>query len=173
MLSGIATVRSFHADDLDAVAAVHAEAFPRQSLSREWIAANAGAYPRARYFVAEEGAEVVGYVLWLEKSGFRHAVVLELEQIAVAASHRRRGVGEALIRQSLLDVRRQIEIRGSTISAVMVTTRADNRAKGLYERVLGAKVEATISGLFAADEVIMVAKNPMSSSTSFERSREE
>ena len=41
----------------------------------------------------------------------------------------------------------------------MVTTRADNAAQRLYKRVLGAEVEATITNLYSADEVIMIARN--------------
>ncbi|WP_417579291.1 hypothetical protein [Nitrincola sp.] len=42
---------------------------------------------------------------------------------------------------------------------IVVTTRADNHAQRLYRKVLGAEIEASISGLYSADEVIMVARD--------------
>ena len=73
----------------------------RQGHSRDWIAANARAYPRMRLYVGEDDGGIRGYVLWSEKSGFRPDAVLELDQIAVAQPYRKRGIGEALIVQSL------------------------------------------------------------------------
>jgi ribosomal protein S18 acetylase RimI-like enzyme len=144
--------------DIAAVAAVQAQAFPRQLNSLEWITCNAQAYPRMRYFVAVVEDDVVGYVLWTEKSGFRKDVVLELEQIAVLPAHQRQGIAEELIRQSLPHVTAQLEARGSTLNTIIVTTRTDNAAQRLYARVLGAEVEATIPNLFGTDEVVMVCR---------------
>jgi ribosomal protein S18 acetylase RimI-like enzyme len=147
--------------DLDAAADVHAQAFPRQQASREWLACNARAFPRMQLFVAEEARQVIGYAMWAQKAGFRAEAVLELEQIAVAPAHQGRGVGEALIRRSLAAVVEHLAERGARLKNVLVTTRADNAAQRLYRRVLGAEVEATITGLYSADEVLMVARAPL------------
>ena len=72
-------VRPYVDSDLGAVASIHSVAFPRQLLSTQWVSCNAAAHPRTRYFVAEIGGVATGYILWLEKSGFRKDVVLELE----------------------------------------------------------------------------------------------
>ena len=160
MSSVDANVRPYVDSDLGAVARIHSEAFPRQLLSSQWISCNAAAHPRARYFVAEVGSKAVGYILWLEKSGFRKDVVLELEQIAVDPAQRRKGIAESLIRRSLPFVEQSLSERGAQISSILVTTRADNEAVRLYERVLGARVTASLSGLFSADEVVMVAGMP-------------
>lgn len=146
--------------DLDAAAEVHARAFPRQQRSREWMECNARAFPRTQLFVAEDG-DVIGYALWTHKAGFRAEAVLELEQIAVAPAHRGRGVGQALIRQSLGAVVAHLAERGARLQSVLVTTRADNAAQRLYRRVLGAEAEATVAGLYSADEVLMVARDPL------------
>jgi ribosomal protein S18 acetylase RimI-like enzyme len=124
-------VRPFGDGDLDAAAQIHAQSFARQRHSREWISCNARAHPRARLYVADADGAVRGFILWSEKSGFRREVVLELEQIAVAATHRNQGIGEALIVQRL------------------------------YRKTLGAEVEATLRGLYSGDEVLMVARKPL------------
>ncbi|UAX00013.1 GNAT family N-acetyltransferase [Halopseudomonas nanhaiensis] len=110
-------------------------------------------------FVAMHGSECVGYIIWTQKSGFRPEVVLELEQIAVAPDRQRNGIGRALIERSLPCVRAMLQQSQARVKHVMVTTRADNHAQKLYADVLGATVEATITGLYSADEVIMVARH--------------
>ncbi len=161
-------VRRLTEKDVPKVAEIHAEAFSRQGHSAEWIRCNAQAFPRMRYYVAESDGLLCAFVLWTEKSGFRENVVLELEQIAVAASYRKQGVAEALIVQSLPDVTRQLADRGATLKAVLVTTRSDNDAQRLYRKTLGAKVEATLPSLYSADEVFMIARNPLRSNPTAE-----
>jgi len=156
-------VRRLIEQDVPKVAEIHAEAFSRQGQSTEWIRCNVRAYPRMRYYVAEMDGSLSGFVLWTEKSGFRTHVVLELEQIAVAVRSRRQGIGEALIVRSLPDVAGQLADRGAALKAVFVTTRADNSAQRLYRKTLGAEVEATLPLLYSADEVFMVARDPLRS----------
>lgn len=147
-------IRAYREADLDAVAAIHSVSFPRQLRSSDWIAASFGAYPKTRIYVAESDGRIVGFAMWTEKSGFRAQAVLELEQIAVAPQHRRRGIAEALIQRSLSEVEKDLE----SLKAVVVTTRADNAAQALYRKTLGAEVEATIASLYSGDEVLMVAR---------------
>ncbi|MBA2556808.1 MAG: GNAT family N-acetyltransferase [Chloroflexi bacterium] len=147
--------------DLTAVAELHARTFPRQRLSREWIECNWRAFPRMQYFVAEELGQVLGFIHWTQKSGFRDEVVLELEQIGVDPEHQGRGIGERLIRESLPEVGEQLSTRGARLKHVLVTTRADNQAQRLYGRVLGAEVEVTLTNLYSADEVVMIARTPL------------
>jgi len=156
-------IRALRESDLSAVAEIHALAFPRQHHSHSWVKCNAGAYPRMRYFVAcaNEANRICGFVLWSEKSGFREQVVLELEQIAVLPDYRNQGIGERLIRESLPMVVDQLLERGARLKAVIVTTRMDNSAQRLYKKALGAEVEAVISELYSADEVIMVSRHPI------------
>lgn len=154
-------IRPFADADLDAVARIHAAAFPRQRRSAEWVACKARAQPLVRIYVAAFHGGIGGYAIWAEKSGFRDRAVVELEQVAVDAERRRKGVGTALIRASLADLGARLADRGARLGAVVVTTRADNAAQSLYRRILGAEVEATIAGLFSADEVVMVARDPL------------
>ena len=145
--------------DIGAVADIHADVFPRQVMSREWIAANFSAFPRMQYFVAEQDGIIFGFVHWSQKSGFRRQVVLELEQIGVSPKRQGKGVGKALIERSLPVIRRRLAERGATVRHLIVATGADNRAQQLYRRVLGVEVEATIADLYSADEVLMVRRN--------------
>ena len=163
-------IRQYCESDLSYVAAIHAEAFPRQGRSNEWVQCNARAYPRMRYYVSEASGEITGYILWVEKSGFRAQVVLELEQIAVRTRFQNQGIGAALIEASLIEASASITGRGAMLEAVMVTTRSDNGAQRLYKKILGAEVAAVIPSLYSGDEVLMVARHPLRSNTSFQGS---
>lgn len=91
-------IRLFNDRDLISTSEVHKAAFIRQKMSYEWIECNAKAYPKSHIFVAEnENKEIVGYIHWCQKSGFRSEVVLEFEQLAVHPSHQgklQRGIQE-------------------------------------------------------------------------------
>ena len=158
-------IRRMYEQDVPNVAQIHSEAFPRQGHSLEWVKSNARAFPRMRYYVADFAGSLCGFVLWTEKSGFRQDVVLELEQIAVTPRHQKQGIGEALIVRSLPDVAAQLADRGAALKAVFVSTRTDNSAQRLYRKTLGAEVEATVPSLYSADEVIMVARDPLRSNS--------
>ncbi len=146
-------------DDISAVAEVHKKVFPRQQYSQEWIECNFRAFPRTQMFVAEGDNAIVGYVQWIQKSGFRPEVVLELEQIAVEPSHQGHGVGSMLIINSLSTVKQQLAAWNQKLKHLIVTTRVDNAAQRLYRKTLSAETEAIIKNLFSADEVVMIARN--------------
>jgi ribosomal protein S18 acetylase RimI-like enzyme len=132
----------------------------RQKLSNEWIESNSKAFPRVQYYVAEnQGNEIVGYIHWSQKSGFRQEVVLELEQLAVLPKYHGKGIGTKLIKESLPLINCQLASRGAKIKHIIVTTRSDNYAQKIYQKTIGAKVEAIIRNLYSADEVLMVARN--------------
>lgn len=158
-MTNIVGIRQMLLEDVSKVAKVHEETFLRQTLSRKWISCNFQAFPRIRYFVAEIDQDVVGYVQWTEKSGFRMDVVLELEQIAVTPTMQNKKIGTALILQSLPLIKNELNQRGATIRSILVCTRSDNNAQKLYVKTLRAKVVATIHNLFSADEVLMLARN--------------
>ncbi len=152
-------IRKMKSTDISSVAGIHANVFPRQVGSEEWIACNFAAYPRIQYFVAEKDGQVIGFIEWLQKSGFRKEVVVELEQLGVVPLEQGRGIGRMLIEKSLGMLSEQLSTRGAGIKHVIVTTRADNHAQSLYKSVLKAEVEATMSNLYSADEVLMIARN--------------
>jgi ribosomal protein S18 acetylase RimI-like enzyme len=152
-------IRKMITDDINGVADIHRAVFVRQQMSREWIEANFRAFPRMQYFVAEESRVICGFIHWTQKSGFRPEVVIELEQIAVHPEYQKRGVGQKLIEKSLPLIRLQIAQRGARLKHIIITTRADNYAQKLYRKTLSAEVEATITNLYSADEVVMIRRN--------------
>lgn len=152
-------VRAMRSEDLSQAAEVHRHAFARQTLSYEWLECTWRAFPRTCCYVATIEEVVRGYIVWVQKSGFRADVIAELEQIAVDPSFQGQGIGTSLITLSLQKVRNQLSERGAQLKHIMVTTRADNHAQALYKKTLEAEVEATITNLYSADEVIMIARN--------------
>ncbi len=152
-------IRPMRVEDLSQASEVHSKAFIRQTLSYDWLQCTLNAFPRMLCYVAIKNETIAGYIVWSQKSGFRPEAVLELEQIAVLPSLQGKGIGKILIEKSLQQVRERLYENGSALKHVIVTTRADNHAQTLYKQVLGAEVEATITNLYSADEVIMVARN--------------
>jgi ribosomal protein S18 acetylase RimI-like enzyme len=153
------TVRRMEAADLKAVANVHGQAFPRQLHSDSWIECNFKAFPKVQIFVAEANEEIVGMIYWTEKSGFRQEAVVDLEQLAVLPQRQGSGIGTQLIIRSLPMVAKQIAKRGARLRHLLVNTRTDNSARRIYEKTMGVKEVAIISGLFSADEVFLAAIN--------------
>ncbi len=152
-------IRPMLSEDIVAVAAVHQAAFARQTYSQDWISCNFAAYPRMQFFVAEVAGHIKGFIHWTQKSGFRPEVILELEQIAVHPDAHGQGIGSTLIRDSLPLIKAQFAERGATLKHIIVTTRADNAAQRIYQKELGAEIEAVITNLYSADEVFMIARN--------------
>jgi len=126
--------------------------------ARKWVKCNFSAFPRTQYFIAKVNGKISGYILWIEKGGFRKESIWELEQIAVAKDCQGQGIGTQLIGASLLELKKYLEKRGSVLKAVEVTTRTDNMAQHLYKKTLGAEVECVIKNLFQGDEVVMIAR---------------
>ncbi|GLR77145.1 N-acetyltransferase [Aliivibrio sifiae] len=152
-------VRLMEQSDLNDTAEVHKLAFVRQKQSYEWLVCNFNAFPRVLCFVAEDSNGIIGYIIWTQKSGFRPEVVMEIEQLAVSPNHQRKGIGRSLIMNSLPLVKAKLAENDSVLKHVFVTTRADNFAQELYKSALGAEVEATITNLYSADEILMIARN--------------
>lgn len=152
-------VRAMAAEDIEQVSLIHNRVFVRQGRSREWVECNFRAFPRMRYFVAQNEGRLEGYIHWTERSGFRERVVLELEQLGVTPERQGQGIGRRLIVESLPVVAQALVARGAALGHVVVTTRADNAAQRLYRNVLGAEIEATIPRLYSADEVFMIARD--------------
>ena len=152
-------IRLMVQSDLVSAAEVHRLTFVRQKQSQQWLQCNLNAFPRFLCFVAEENNVIVGYIIWNQKSGFRAEAILELEQLAVSPDHRNKGIGRALITNSLPLLKVHLASNDAIIKHIIVSTRADNFAQELYRSTLGATIEATISNLYSSDEILMIARN--------------
>jgi ribosomal protein S18 acetylase RimI-like enzyme len=151
--------------DIEGIVKVGSENFSglkNMNAARKWVGCNFSAFPRTQYFIARRNGQpdgkISGYILWMEKGGFRKKSIWELEQIAVAKDCQGQGIGTQLIEKSLLEIKKYLEKRRSILRAIEVTTATDNRAQYLYKKTLGAEVECVIKNLFRGDEVIMVAR---------------
>jgi ribosomal protein S18 acetylase RimI-like enzyme len=147
-------------NDIASTAQVHAKAFPRQTYSKEWLECAFNAFPKTQCFVAEQNNEIVGFVFWTEKSGFRKDAYLELEQGAVDPNYQGKGICTALVSESLSMVASKISERGAQVKNIIVNTRVDNEyALRICKNILRAKQVAVIPGLFTADEVYLMAQD--------------
>lgn len=157
-------VKPMERDDIDDVVRIYLSSFRgmrSEDIVRYWFECNMRAYPRMQYFVALYRGRVVGYILWVEKGGFREDSVWELEQIAVDPEFRRLGVGRRLIEDSISYIRTYLEKRQprSRLKLILVSSGSSNEAaRRLYENVLGAREEAVIRDLYRGDEVVYVAR---------------
>ena len=147
--------------DIKKIAEIAAENFSGLKENKDaikWVMCNFSAFPRMQYFVAKKENKIAGYILWVEKGGFRRESVWELEQIAVEKIFQRQGIGAQLIEQSFLEIKNYLKKRKSFLKAVEISTGAQNQAQNLYKEILGVKTECVIKDLFRGDEVIMIAK---------------
>lgn len=152
-------VRMMYFDDIKSVADIHRQCFVRQIDSEAWVSCNFKAYPRIMMFIAvDDNNSIVGYSQWLQKSGFRKEVVLELEQIAVLPRFQHQGIGEKLILEPLDMMRKRFLETSRHLKSVMVSTRIDNPAKNIYQSVLGAEIVCSIKELYSNDEVILMTR---------------
>lgn len=159
------SVRPMQEGDLDVVVHIHRECFPEDNSTledaRDWVWANWRAVPRTSYFVlVDKLGQVGGYILWMERGGFRREAVLELEQIAVTSAWRGMGGGRLLITEGLRELKDYLSLQERTLKLIQVTTGATNESQHLYRSTLGAEVEAIIHDLFGEDEVVMIARDP-------------
>src|SRR5271157_1162343 len=126
--------------DLAEIALENFKGFENLESALNWVECNYRAYPRMQYFSAKD-EKTLGYILWMEKGGFRKESVWELEQIAVRKDNQANGIGKLLIRESLREVKNYLEQRGARLKLAEVTTGTENKAQQIYRKLLGAEVE--------------------------------
>ena len=148
------------------IAEIARDSFPELTdlnKANEWIYCNIKAFPRMQYFTAsiETGAltDVAGYALWVERGGYRHEAVFELQQMAVKKELRAKGIGSELLQQSFEEIKKGLLARGDYLKMLLVTTRDGNFAESIYEKILGVKTEITVKDAFGVnDELIMIGR---------------
>jgi ribosomal protein S18 acetylase RimI-like enzyme len=154
-------IKKLEEDELNKVAEIALENFKghqKHETALKWTVCNFNSHPRMQYFIAKENEEILGYILWMEKGGFRKNSVWELEQIAVRKIHQGKGVGKNLIKESLEEIKKHLQERGSKLKLIEVTTGTDNEAQHIYRKHLGAEIEAVVKDFFRGDEVIMIKR---------------
>lgn len=151
------SIRAMTHKDVPRVAEIHSRCFQRQAYSQDWIECNFKAFPRTFCFVAVSKGQTTGYIIWMQKSGFRKNVILELDQIGVDPKYQNAGVATRLIQESFAKVEIYLSERQARVIRIFVSTSTDNIARHLYEKALGVKQEAVIKDyLPGSNECILV-----------------
>lgn len=147
-----------HIQEIANIASQHFGGMSDIEKAVEWVCCNFRAFPRMQYFVAKDGEEIVGYILWVEKGGFRQGAVYELEQIAVSGNKQGNGVGTLLIEKSLEMIKVSLQKSDRELKLIEVTTGVGNKAQNLYTKTLGVTQAAVIEDYFHGDEIIMLVR---------------
>ena len=140
------------------IASENFSAMKEVNRAKKWITGNFKNYPRMQYYVAKIKGNILGYILWVEKGGFREKSVWELEQVTVKEEFGRQGIGSQLILKSLEQIKNYLKKRGSSLKIIEVKTRKDNTAQDFYRKILGAKVECLLKDFYRGDEIVMIAR---------------
>jgi ribosomal protein S18 acetylase RimI-like enzyme len=90
--------------------------------------------PSADGTVAEDGGTIVGFILTEENPPLAHVITLD-----VAVSHRRQGVGSALLEES----ERNLALRG--VRTVLLETATENEVGVAFWQRHGYRIEATLT----------------------------
>ncbi len=154
-------ITSLKKQDINQVAEIASQSFSGLKdlkNARKWINSNFNAYPRMQYFVAKSGKNILGYILWIEKGGFRKQAVFELEQIAVKKEFQSKGIGKKLINESFSKIKKYLKKQKRSLKLVQISTGTENIAQRFYEKTLKAKPECKIKDFYRSDEVIMIAR---------------
>lgn len=147
--------------DIATIAAINRQSFSGNKpagVAEKWVESHFKQGDQYQYFVAEQNGQVVGYISWEIKGGFmREIPVLELEQLAVDVDSRGQGLGKALVRESIVEMKNWIKENQpkATKFRVVVWTKKDNiAAQRIYQGICnqGAKGEREIYG---AEEVML------------------
>lgn len=141
--------------DLQDITKIHQATFIRQKDSYQWILSTFSAYPRYFCYVLKCDLQIVGYIFWAQKSGFRPEVILELDQIAIHPDFQGKGLSRILIIDSLKILQIELQKNEQTIKNILVNTSKDNFTQKIYQDVLAAKEVAVISDLFRLPEVYL------------------
>ena len=149
------SIRKAQSQDIDDIASIYRDCFPRELNHKLWIESSFKSYPRGVYYVIESEGVIVAYILWCVKNGFRKNTIVELEQIGVSPQNSGKGFGRQLIAQSFELFKEHVSSLGHTVGAVMVTTSEGNFAENLYTSTLDVTRAAVLKGYGSGNEVIL------------------
>jgi [ribosomal protein S18]-alanine N-acetyltransferase len=127
------TLRAFEPHDFNAVHRLDQGCFPPGIAYSKTMLRYFLKLPSADATVAEDARHIVGFILTEENPPLAHIITLD-----VAESHRRRGVGSAL----LAETERNLAARG--VRTVLLETAIDNGAAVAFWQRHGYRTEATL-----------------------------
>ncbi len=99
--------------------------------------------------------EIVGTLFWRVSEEKHHGIVV-IDDFWIGEKHRRKGIGEKLLRTVIEDAKKLFESSGYVLRRVLTTTGEDNiPARKLYEKV-GFKKNAELKDLFGKGETELI-----------------
>ena len=148
-------IREAKKEDIESIAGIYNECFPKESNHKLWIESSFSSYPSGVYYVISIEGKISGYILWCVKNGFRDNTIIELEQIGIHPGSSGKGLGRRLIEITLDKFKDHLSSLGHNVGAIIVTTSEGNFAEKLYQSTLGVSRAALITGFGSGDEVIL------------------
>ncbi|MEM1602187.1 MAG: ribosomal protein S18-alanine N-acetyltransferase [Candidatus Bathyarchaeia archaeon] len=142
------TLRRFRLEDLDQVMYINRTCLP-ENYSTYFFIDLYKSFPET-FIVAEEDNQVVGYIMCRIESGFSGLSLTKrghVISIAVLPEYRRRGIGEALLKEALQSMANYYGVKECYLEVRVSNTPAIN----LYKKV-GFKIERVIRGYYADGE---------------------
>lgn len=105
--------------------------------------------------VAKLKDEIIGVLFWRVYEEKHHGIIV-IEDFWVDEKHRRKGVGEKLLRTVIEDAKKLFESSGYALRRVLATTAEDNiPARKLYEKV-GFEKSTELKDLFGKGETELI-----------------
>jgi len=141
--------------DLSEISNIYEVCFPRESNHGNWVRACFSSAPKSVYYVIESESQIIGYILWCVKNGFRAQSIVELEQIGIHPDHSGKGHGKLLVKLSFSEFQQHVKDLGFSIGAILVTTSEGNYAEKIYKSTIGVRTAATINGYGSGNELIL------------------
>ncbi|MEM1506934.1 MAG: ribosomal protein S18-alanine N-acetyltransferase [Candidatus Bathyarchaeia archaeon] len=142
------TIRKFRLEDLDQVMYINRTCLP-ENYSTHFFIDLYKSFPET-FIVAEKDDQVVGYIMCRIESGFSGFGLAKkghIISIAVLPEHRRKGIGETLLKEALQSMMNYYGIKECYLEVRVSNTPAIN----LYKKV-GFKIEKVIRGYYADGE---------------------
>ena len=163
-------IRRARKEDLPHIARINAEVFlgdrDHPESAQKWSSCWLHSYPLYQYFVAEVDGTIVGYAGWQVHGGFHRAEpVFELDQIGVAKSEQKKGVGPDLMRKCMRmlvgwtkETNDRIE---SHISFVVWVYAFNFNAISAYAEVFGEGIQGSRQQFGGRTEVMLRCRFPV------------
>src|SRR5437899_7110730 len=127
------TLRSYEPHDFAALYKLDQACFPQGIAYSKTMLRYFLKLPSADGTVAEDDCKIVGFILTEENPPLAHVITLD-----VAESHRRQGVGSALLGES----EKNLALRG--VRTILLETAIDNEAAVAFWQRHGYRIEATL-----------------------------